>query len=157
MVTLFNGSEIWIGGLGDREQADKILGHEYNTIYFNEISQLSYAAVTTAYSRLAMRVQSCRNLFVYDCNPGSPLHWAYKIFVLKKTFLSGKPLEKPELYQSMMLNPEDNAETKFPATICRKIISATFLTYFPKNKKPGSVTGCGQKPKGLFTTSLTKR
>jgi phage terminase large subunit len=81
MVTLFNGSEIWIGGLGDREQADKILGHEYNTIYFNEISQLSYAAVTTAYSRLAMRVPGCRNLFVYDYNPGSPLHWSYKIFV----------------------------------------------------------------------------
>ena len=35
VITLFNGSEIWIGGLGDREQADKILGHEYNTIYFN--------------------------------------------------------------------------------------------------------------------------
>jgi phage terminase large subunit len=64
MITLFNGSEIWIGGLGDREQADKILGHEYNTIYFNEISQLSYAAVTTAYSRLAMRVPGCRNLFL---------------------------------------------------------------------------------------------
>jgi hypothetical protein len=48
MVTIFNGSEIWIGGLGDREQADKILGHEYNTIYFNEISQLSYAAVMTS-------------------------------------------------------------------------------------------------------------
>ena len=64
MITLFNGSEIWIGGLGDREQADKILGHEYNTIYFNEISQLSYAAVTTAYSRLAMKVPGCRNLFI---------------------------------------------------------------------------------------------
>jgi hypothetical protein len=49
-------------------------------------------------------------LFLYDCNPGSPLHWAYKIFVLKKTFLSGEPLEKPELYQSMTLNPEDNRE-----------------------------------------------
>ncbi|MDR1617004.1 MAG: phage terminase large subunit [Syntrophomonadaceae bacterium] len=108
MVTMYNGSEIWIGGLGDREQADKILGHEYNTIYFNEISQLSYAAVTTAYSRLAMRIPGCRNLFMYDCNPGSPLHWAYKIFVLKKTFLTGESLEKPELYQSMMLNPEDN-------------------------------------------------
>jgi hypothetical protein len=93
MVTLFNGSEIWIGGLGDREQADKILGHEYNTIYFNEISQLSYAAVTTAYSQLAaMRAPGCRNLFVYDCNPGSPLHWAHKIFVLKKTFLTGEAL-----------------------------------------------------------------
>ena len=110
MVTLFNGSEIWIGGLGDREQADKILGHEYNTIYFNEISQLSYAAVTTAYSRLAMRIKDCRNLFFYDCNPGSPLHWAYKIFVLKKTFLTGEQLEKPELYQSMLLNPEDNKD-----------------------------------------------
>jgi len=110
MITLFNGSEIWIGGLGDREQADKILGHEYNTIYFNEISQLSYAAVTTAYSRLAMRVEGCRNLFYYDCNPGSPLHWAYKIFVLKRTFLTGEMLEKPELYQSMLLNPEDNRD-----------------------------------------------
>jgi PBSX family phage terminase large subunit len=110
MVTLYNGSEIWIGGLGDREQADKILGHEYNTIYFNEISQLSYAAVTTAYSRLAMRVPGCRNLFLYDCNPGSPLHWAYTIFIRKKTFLTGEPLEKPELYASMVLNPEDNRE-----------------------------------------------
>jgi phage terminase large subunit len=110
MVTLFNGSEIWIGGLGDREQADKILGHEYNTIYFNEISQLSYAAVTTAYSRLAMRVPGCRNLFLYDCNPGSPLHWAYMIFIRKQQFLSGEPLVKPELYASMILNPEDNRE-----------------------------------------------
>jgi PBSX family phage terminase large subunit len=110
VVTLFNRSEIWIGGLGDREQADKILGHEYNTIYFNEISQLSYAAVTTAYSRLAMRIEGCRNLFFYDCNPGSPLHWAYKIFVLKRTFLTGELLEKAELYASMLLNPFDNQE-----------------------------------------------
>jgi PBSX family phage terminase large subunit len=108
MITLCNGSEIWVGGLGDREQADKILGHEYNTIYFNEISQLSYAAVTTAYSRLAMRIPGCRNLFLYDCNPGSPLHWAYKIFIKKQTFLTGEPLVKPELYASMILNPEDN-------------------------------------------------
>ena len=52
-VKLWNGSEIWIGGLGDKEQVDKILGHEYNTIYFNEVSQISYAAVNVAYSRLA--------------------------------------------------------------------------------------------------------
>jgi hypothetical protein len=109
-ITLSNGSEIWIGGLGDREQADKILGHEYNTIYFNEISQLSYAAVTTAYSRLAMRVPGCRNLFLYDCNPGSPLHWAYTIFIRKQQFLSREPLARPELYASMILNPGDNRE-----------------------------------------------
>jgi hypothetical protein len=57
-----------------------------------------------------MRVAGCRNLFFYDCNPGSPLHWAYKIFVLKRTFLSGEKLEKPELYQSMLLNPQDNRD-----------------------------------------------
>jgi len=110
MIRLYNGSEIWIGGLGDKEQADKILGHEYCTIYFNEISQLSYVTVTTAYSRLAQRVEGCRNLFFYDCNPGSPLHWAYKIFVLKRAFTTGELLEKAELYTSMILNPDDNRE-----------------------------------------------
>jgi phage terminase large subunit len=72
MLTLCNGSENWLGGLGDREQADKILGHEYNTIYFNEISQLSYAAVTTAYSRLAMRVPGCRNFFCMTAIRAAP-------------------------------------------------------------------------------------
>jgi hypothetical protein len=38
------------------------------------------------------------------------LHWAYKIFVRRKTFLTGEALERPELYASMLLNPEDNRE-----------------------------------------------
>ena len=109
-VRLWNGSEIWIGGLGDREQVDKILGHEYNTIYFNEVSQISYAAVNVAYSRLAMNVQGCRNLFLYDCNPASPMHWAYKVFIRKIEARTDEPLMKPSLYVSMMLNPQDNAE-----------------------------------------------
>ena len=144
MITLFNGSEIWIGGLGDREQADKILGHEYNTIYFNEISQLSYAAVTTAYSRLAMRVKGCRNLFFYDCNPGSPLHWAYKIFVLKKTFLSGEPLEKSELYQSMLLNPEDNRDNLPEDYI------ADILDVLPEKQKARFRDGLWVKAEGVI-------
>ena len=110
LLWLYNGSEILIGGLGNKEQAGKILGHEYNTIYLNEISQLTYVFVTTAYSRLAMKVQGCRNMFFYDCNPSSPLHWAYKIFVLKWTFFAVEPLEKVELYQSMVLNPQDNRD-----------------------------------------------
>jgi hypothetical protein len=144
MIALFNGSEIWIGGLGDREQADKILGHEYNTIYFNEISQLSYAAVTTAYSRLAMRVDGCRNLFFYDCNPGSPLHWAYKIFVLKKTFLSGEVLEKPELYQSMLLNPEDNRDN-LPEDYITDILDA-----LPEKQKARFRDGLWVKAEGVI-------
>ena len=144
MITLYNGSEIWIGGLGDREQADKILGHEYNTIYFNEISQLSYIAVTTAYSRLAMRVKGCRNLFIYDCNPGSPLHWAYKIFVLKKTFLTGEPLEKPELYQAMLLNPEDNKDN-LPDDYISDILDA-----LPEKQKARFRDGLWVKAEGVI-------
>jgi hypothetical protein len=57
-----------------------------------------------------MKIQGCRNLFFYDCNPGSPLHWAYKIFVLKRAFLTSEPLQKAELYASMLLNPADNSD-----------------------------------------------
>jgi hypothetical protein len=143
MITLYNGSEIWIGGLGDKEQADKILGHEYNTIFFNEVSQLSYIAVTTAYSRLAMRIKGCRNLFLYDCNPGSFLHWAYKIFILK-TFLSGEPLEKPELYASMIINPDDNKEN-LPEDYISDILEA-----LPEKQKNRFLHGLWGKQEGAI-------
>ena len=110
LITLWNGSEIWIGGLGDKEQADRILGHEYVTIYFNEVSQISYSAITTAYSRLAMKVEGCKNKFFYDCNPCSPMHWAYKVFIRKIEPRTDEKLNKPELYASAVLNPMDNAE-----------------------------------------------
>jgi hypothetical protein len=72
MVTKYNGSEIWIGGYGERKQVDKILGLEYNAVYFKEILQLFYAEATIAYSRLAMRVHGCRNLLMHDCPDGLP-------------------------------------------------------------------------------------
>jgi PBSX family phage terminase large subunit len=150
MITLFNKSEIWIGGLGDREQADKILGHEYNTIYFNEISQLSYAAVTTAYSRLAMKTAGCRNLFLYDCNPGSPLHWAYKIFINKKQFLSGEALPKPELYASMILNPSDNQE-HLPDDYISDILDA-----LPEKQRARFRDGSWVKAEGVIYEKFTE-
>jgi hypothetical protein len=57
-----------------------------------------------------MLIAGCRNVCFYDCNPGSPYHWAYKVFILKRDFFSGEPLKKPELYASMLLNPEDNRD-----------------------------------------------
>jgi len=84
---------------------------------------LSYVTVTTAYSRLAMKVDGCRNMFYYDCNPGSPLHWAYKIFMLKRAFSTGEPLEKPGLYASMVMNPDDN-RANLPADYISDILDA---------------------------------
>jgi hypothetical protein len=91
-----------------------------------------------------MRVPGCRNLFIYDCNPGSPLHWAYKIFVLKKHFLSGEPLEKPELYQSMMLNPEDN-KANLPDDYLSDILDA-----LPDRQKARFKLGLWVKAEGVI-------
>lgn len=141
-VKLWNGSEIWIGGLGDKEQVDKILGHEYVTIYFNEVSQLTYAAVTTAYSRLAMSVAGCKNKFFYDCNPASPMHWAYKVFIRKIEPRTDEKINKPELYASMVLNPADNADN-----LAEDYIS-DILDNMPEKQKARFRDGLWVKPEG---------
>lgn len=51
-----DGSEVWFGGLDDKERVDKILGKEYATIYVNESSQVAYETVLTLRTRLA---QAC--------------------------------------------------------------------------------------------------
>jgi phage terminase large subunit len=52
-MTLPNGSEIWVGGLDDKERVEKILGNEYSTVYFNEVSQIGYDSITVGLTRLA--------------------------------------------------------------------------------------------------------
>ena len=141
-IKLWNDSEIWIGGLGDREQVDKILGHEYVTIYFNEVSQLTYSAVTTAYSRLAMNIPGCRNKFFYDCNPASPMHWAYKVFIRKIEPRTDEQLTKPDLYASAVLNPMDNAEN-----LAEDYIS-DILDNMPEKQKARFRDGLWVKPEG---------
>ena len=142
VITLWNKSEIWIGGLGDREQVDKILGHEYVTIYFNEVSQISYSAITTAYSRLAMKVEGCKNKFFYDCNPCSPMHWAYKVFIRKIEPRTDEALNKPELYASAVLNPADNAENLDADYI------SDILDNMPEKQKARFRDGLWVKPEG---------
>ena len=142
VITLWNKSEIWIGGLGDREQVDKILGHEYVTIYFNEVSQISYSAITTAYSRLAMKVEGCKNKFFYNCNPCSPMHWAYKIFIRKIEPRTDEALNKPELYASAVLNPADNAENLDADYI------SDILDNMPEKQKARFRDGVWVKPEG---------
>ena len=55
-ITLPGGSEIWFGGLDDKDRTEKILGQEYATIFFNECSQIPLSARNMAVTRLA---QNC--------------------------------------------------------------------------------------------------
>ena len=111
-----NGSQIWFGGLDDKERTEKILGQEYATMYLNEASQIPKEARDMAMTRLAQLAETTEpGVFLtprmfYDCNPTNKLHWTYKIFVLKIDVDTKKPFVDPEHYAYAKMNPEDNTE-----------------------------------------------
>ena len=115
-ATLDNKSEIWFGGLDDKERTEKILGQEYATIFLNECSQISWAARNMAVTRLAQSVKipgldkSLRLKMLYDCNPPNQNHWTYKVFVKRADPESGQPLSDPSDYASLLMNPSDNLD-----------------------------------------------
>lgn len=100
-----NESEIWFGGF---DGGDKILGNEYATMYFNEVSEFGYDRLETAYSRNAQKCMKLKNHFFYDENPVGKTHWSYKLFVEGVNPIDGTLLANPGNYCSMRLNPADN-------------------------------------------------
>ena len=117
VFTFPNGSEIWLAGLDDAQRADKILGKEFATVYFNECSELDYASVTTALTRLAQNVPGLRNKAFFDCNPPSKNHWTYHLFIEKTDPADRALLACPENYAAMRINPADNAANLPPGYI----------------------------------------
>lgn len=119
-VQFDNGSQIWFGGLDDKERTEKILGMEFATIYPNECSQIPYGSIETAITRLAQKAeqQAIGNLpaeplkprVYYDCNPPSKAHWSYKVFKEKRHPETKLALSKPDDYACMQMNPGDNTE-----------------------------------------------
>lgn len=105
--TLPNGSEIWVGGLDDKERVEKILGTEYSTIYFNECSQLEYSSILITQTRLAEKNNLVKKVF-YDMNPPPKSHWSYWLFEKKMDPSDEVPLTDPENYASLLMNPIDN-------------------------------------------------
>lgn len=113
-----NGSQIWFGGLDDKERTEKILGNEFATIYLNECSQIPQGARDIAVTRLAQQVDQAisgrpasalRPRMYYDCNPPSKAHWTYKMFVQKVDPETKRPLVRPDDYAHFKISPEDNA------------------------------------------------
>lgn len=103
-----NESQIWIGGLDDKERAEKILGQEFATVYFNECSQIPYSSVMLALTRLAQEAGLKQRAY-YDLNPSGSMHWTNLLFGKHVDPLSRQPLADPENYKRCFLNPSDNA------------------------------------------------
>jgi len=116
-VSFDNDSEIWFGGLDDKERAEKVLGMEFVTIYLNECSQIPQASRDIVVTRLAQQaVQIIKNKqpvnlkprMYYDCNPPSKSHWTYKTFILKTDIDTRLQVKNPDDFASFKINPEDN-------------------------------------------------
>ena len=101
-----NGSEIWFGGLDDKERTEKILGNEYVTIFLNECSQASYNSFQILQTRLAQvckftrdgKIHDMRLKFFLDENPPSKGHWSNKLFIEEVD-----PISKSKLLNLIMV------------------------------------------------------
>lgn len=117
--TLPNGSEIWFGGLDDKERTEKILGQEYATVYLNECSQIPYASRNMAMTRLAQNTP-LRLKAYYDCNPPGMAHWTYRLFMEKRDPDKRTPVANPDNFNSLVMNPKDN-EQNLPASYLEEL------------------------------------
>lgn len=114
-----NGSEIWFGGLDDKERTEKILGNEYATIYLNECSQIPWNGRNMVVTRLAQLANTLikgidslqlKPRMYYDCNPPNKSHWTYLLFIKKVDPETKMLLAKPDNFASFQMNPQDNVE-----------------------------------------------
>lgn len=129
---LGNGSQVWFGGLDEKERVERILGQEYATVFLNECSQISYDARNTAMTRLAQNVTAqidgreerpLKLKMYYDCNPPSQAHWSYQVFELHRDPETKRMLPDPADYCSMQMNPKDN-EANLPAGYIDKTLAS---------------------------------
>lgn len=121
-IELPNKSQIWIGGLDDKERVERVLGQEFATLYFNESSQIPWGSIEMAMSRLAQKVELAPEIAAatgrthlalkafFDCNPPSKLHWSYSLFRAKLKPGTKEALPNPDDYAEMKVNPSDNAD-----------------------------------------------
>lgn len=114
-----NGSELWFGGLDDKERTEKILGQEYADIFLNECSQIPWTSRNIAMTRLAQKTQ-LRLRAYYDCNPPNEAHWTHRVFVHKTDPDTRTALKDPSNYTAMVMNPRDNAQN-LPAEYLREL------------------------------------
>ena len=110
-----NGAELQFVGLDDKRRAEKILGLEFSTVYFNECSEIAYESVELALTRLAEtradpEGRLLRNRAFFDCNPPGKSHWTYKLFIERINPRTRARIEDWDRYGVIQMNPRDNAE-----------------------------------------------
>lgn len=146
---LGNDSQVWFGGLDEKERVEKILGQEHSTIFLNECSQIAWDARNVAITRLAQAAEQevdgerrpLKLKMYYDCNPPSNIHWSHRLFVEKTDPESRRQLPDMDDYASMQMNPSHNADNlpaayiksleSLPARLRRRFLDGEFTDATP--------------------------
>lgn len=116
-LELPNDSQIWFGGLDDKERVEKILGNEYSTILIEEASQMPWLGMPLIFTRLAEN--SGLSLRAYlTCNPPAVKHWTHKVCI--EGIYPGREEPIPDFeedYAHIYMNPYDNIENLPPGYV----------------------------------------
>lgn len=109
-------SQIYLGGLDDKERIEKILGKGMVTCLLNECSQIPWAARQLVVTRMRQQVidtitgNFMKVRMFYDWNPTNKGHWMHKLFHRKIDPDTNQLLTNPHDYAFVKFNPEDNKE-----------------------------------------------
>jgi PBSX family phage terminase large subunit len=118
-------SEIWLGGLDDKQRTEKVLGQEYSLIFLNEAAEIPQSSRDIVLTRLAQNIKDFNNFIIYDCNPRQPTHYLYKEFYKEKNKNRAK----------LKFLPKDNRE-HLPKGYIENILSN-----LPKDKRKRFLEG----------------
>lgn len=127
-ITFDNGSVIYFRGL-DENRLTRQRGSEYATIWLNECNEVkNYESITVLESSLnhatpMLRADGTpvlkdgvpliiRPKMLFDCNPQLNSDWDAQLFKFLVNPVSGVPHKRPERYQQIKMDPEDNLENQ---------------------------------------------
>lgn len=104
-------SQLWIGGTDDKERIEKILGTEWASMLFNEVSEWSYDTYELLKTRLNPP-QGMKPLLMLDHNPPAMSHWTYKKYHLHLDPTNNQKIAEKELNKIAVIKmtPADNKE-----------------------------------------------
>lgn len=113
-----NGSSYWFGGLDEGDKGEGLLGSDWNTIHYDEISEMPIPMVMQSRTRLSLksfsvdRKRECVNRTFATINPTFVTSPVYKMYIAKFDVERNlpMPLEVAATYNSYQINPADNLE-----------------------------------------------
>jgi phage terminase large subunit-like protein len=103
------GSTIVMSGVQDEERIQKVLGAEYQTIFYNEGTNIDWETFEVVDSRLNNSdAPDCPLRCIADCNPTSKKHWLYQLMIAHTVPGTKRPITDPENYGSIHFDAEAN-------------------------------------------------